>query len=261
MITRIITALIGIPLGLFILYQGGLIFLILATVLSLVGLNELSVILENNNLPVMNKLAMLGTGGLIIGIYVESLLFVLIILALMLFITVIKTMADYPSANLNLLAGTLLAMFYISWLFGFLIIIRNDGNGFSLLLYLLLMIWGTDTGAYFSGMYLGHRKLAPKISPKKSIEGAIGAVLLTALISVFAAPLIGVNFIFSVLIGILLSVSGQFGDLFESMLKRMAGIKDSGTILPGHGGVLDRFDSFFFSVPIYYFILVLADII
>ena len=114
--------------------------------------------------------------------------------------------------------------------------------------------WASDTFAYFVGTYLGKHKLCPLISPGKTIEGAIGGMIG----SVIAIMLLGVLFKLPVyhciIMGILVGIAAPLGDLVESAIKRFAGVKDSGQILPGHGGILDRFDSILFTVPaIYYY--------
>ena len=123
------------------------------------------------------------------------------------------------------------------------------------LMYLFLLVWGADSGAYFVGRKLGKRKLAPEVSPNKSLEGLYGGVI-TAMIIVVAVEILYLDLTYAQhLLFLILSVvtvfSSVLGDLFESMIKRRAGIKDSGRILPGHGGVLDRIDSLLAAAPIF----------
>ena len=124
-------------------------------------------------------------------------------------------------------------------------------NGLPLFFFVLFNIWATDSGAYFIGRALGKRKLWPEISPKKTVEGAIGGIA-SALVLTVIFQLIHPLFSFSeaLLAAIVIAVFGQMGDLVESALKRHYGVKDSGNILPGHGGILDRFDSLIFVLPI-----------
>lgn len=114
------------------------------------------------------------------------------------------------------------------------------------------LIWTNDTGAYLSGIKFGKHKLAPKLSPKKSIEGFAGGIVFTILVAiVLHLFLLDKYSLFDmIVIALIVSIFGTIGDLFESMLKRRASIKDSGTLMPGHGGALDRFDSFIFVIPI-----------
>jgi phosphatidate cytidylyltransferase len=122
------------------------------------------------------------------------------------------------------------------------------------------MIWANDTGAYLSGRFFGKKKLFERISPKKTWEGAIGGGLLalatSLLISKFNDTLASEHWF---AIAFIVVVAGNFGDLIESLYKRSKNIKDSGTILPGHGGILDRFDSLIYSVPFVYSYLILID--
>jgi phosphatidate cytidylyltransferase len=116
-----------------------------------------------------------------------------------------------------------------------------------------LLIWANDTGAYLTGISFGRRRLMERISPKKTWEGFIGGVIIAALAAWLLSGWLGVvNTIHWVIISLIVSVAGTYGDLIESMLKRSTGVKDSGTIMPGHGGFLDRFDSAIISFPLVY---------
>ncbi|MFW6389812.1 MAG: phosphatidate cytidylyltransferase [Halanaerobiales bacterium] len=119
----------------------------------------------------------------------------------------------------------------------------------------LIATWATDTGAYFTGMIFGKKKLARNISPNKTIEGAVGGLLLCTLVISFYTLYLDVFSFYWFIYGIMVSFIAMAGDLFESSIKRSVGIKDTGNIIPGHGGVLDRFDSLLFSAPFtFYFI-------
>ena len=116
-----------------------------------------------------------------------------------------------------------------------------------------ILIWANDTGAYLTGISLGRHKLMVRISPKKTWEGFIGGILIASLVAWFLTDWLGVmDKIHWIIISLIVSVAGTYGDLVESMLKRSTGLKDSGTILPGHGGFLDRFDSTIISFPLVY---------
>ncbi len=123
------------------------------------------------------------------------------------------------------------------------------------LMYVFALVWGADSGAYFVGRLLGKHKLAPNVSPAKSIEGLIGGLLTTVVIVLLVAftqlSLTTESLISFVVLSLLTVAASVQGDLFESMVKRKAGIKDSGTILPGHGGVLDRIDSMMAAAPVF----------
>ncbi|QWT20519.1 phosphatidate cytidylyltransferase [Bacillus sp. NP157] len=129
----------------------------------------------------------------------------------------------------------------------------DRGHGWVLLA--LVIVWAADTGAYFSGRYFGRRKLAPKISPGKTWAGVYGAVLAGGLASVVGGWLLGVDdgakLVGLVILGVLTVAIAVVGDLFESLMKRHAAVKDSGNLFPGHGGLLDRMDSVFAALPIF----------
>ncbi|MFV8833722.1 phosphatidate cytidylyltransferase [Aquisalimonas sp. APHAB1-3] len=151
-------------------------------------------------------------------------------------------------------AGTLLGLllFVPAW-FG-LVFVHGQPGGAWLVFMLLVLTWAADVGAYFAGRALGRRRLAPRISPGKTMEGAAGGLALTlvaawVLASVLPAPLPGGLSL--LLLAVAVFVASVAGDLFESMIKRRCGVKDSGTLLPGHGGVLDRIDSLTATAPVF----------
>jgi phosphatidate cytidylyltransferase len=161
-------------------------------------------------------------------------------------------------------AIAVLATLYVGMLGGSLIRLHDDfTDGAKLVFFLLLVVWLGDSGAYYFGRTFGRHKLSPRISPKKTVEGLIGGIaasVVTALIIHFTFfqkfPLLHV-----IIAAVILSIAGVIGDLAESMWKRSASVKDSGTLLPGHGGFLDRFDSIFYTTPILYayWFLILHD--
>ncbi len=160
----------------------------------------------------------------------------------------------YSKNNNSLLniATTLVVPLYVALPFAFLHYIAFYGGsyGYELLLGFFVLIWANDSGAYLVGSGFGRNKLFPSISPAKSWEGAIGGFIFTLAFSTVSYYLIGiVDLLDWLVIGTLVSVLGTYGDLIESMLKRSVNVKDSGRVLPGHGGVLDRFDGVFFSAP------------
>ncbi|MEZ5011263.1 MAG: phosphatidate cytidylyltransferase [Bacteroidales bacterium] len=131
-------------------------------------------------------------------------------------------------------------------------IIPGDISGFTPgpLMALFILLWSNDTGAYLVGISFGKHRLFERISPKKSWEGFFGGVLLTVVAAWLISPFFGITSTAGwIVIALLVSVAGTFGDLVESMIKRSAGVKDSGSIMPGHGGFLDRFDSVLFAWP------------
>jgi phosphatidate cytidylyltransferase len=153
-------------------------------------------------------------------------------------------------------SATLFPALYIGLPIAALIGIRALGGARALFLLMLTVIV-SDTAQYYSGRAFGRRPLAPVVSPKKTIEGAIGGAVfgtaLFALVGTWWLPVVPVAF--RALLGLTLVALGIAGDLFESMLKRSAGVKDSSTLIPGHGGILDRIDALLFAAPVYYIVL------
>ena len=163
-------------------------------------------------------------------------------------------------------AIAVMATLYVGMLGGSLIRLRNDFAGPArigpkLVFFLVLVVWLGDAGAYYIGKRFGKHLLAPAISPKKTIEGLCGGIA----VSILTAIIIHLTFfqqfplLHAVVAGVILSIAGVIGDLAESMWKRSAAVKDSGTLFPGHGGFLDRFDSVFFTTPILYVYWVLIQ--
>lgn len=155
-------------------------------------------------------------------------------------------------------ACALLAFLYIPFLLMHLVQLRQTPFGIQWLLVMMLIVMTNDSAAFYTGSAFGKHRLYPLVSPKKSIEGAVGGLtgsLCGALLAKFTFfPQL--TFIDAVVTALVVGVVGQAGDLFESLLKRSFGVKDSGTIIPGHGGVLDRLDSILFAAPItYYYVL------
>jgi len=164
---------------------------------------------------------------------------------------------------------TYLGIVYVGWLFSYLIFLRSlpgvvtvslgffplpeMARGIWMVLYMMAVTWTNDTGAMVVGRFLGKTPLAPTLSPGKTREGGFGGLVFGTVMSVAWGSWIGIPLAHCLILGVLLSILAQLGDLFESGLKRSLGIKDFGSLLPGHGGMLDRFDSVFFTAPIAYY--------
>jgi phosphatidate cytidylyltransferase len=153
-------------------------------------------------------------------------------------------------------AAALLPVLYLGLPLGAMVAIRET-RGHQALFLMMLTVFVSDSAQYYSGRAFGRRPLAPAISPKKTIEGAIGGFVFGACVMAIVGAwwLPTVPLIYRALLGVAIVAFGIAGDLFESMLKRSAGVKDSSTLIPGHGGVLDRIDALLFAAPIYYIVL------
>ncbi|CAH0119845.1 hypothetical protein PAE9249_02353 [Paenibacillus sp. CECT 9249] len=227
----------------------------LMILLSLVGYYEF---IRMNGLKPWNITSLLGFLGVLYFVFpwskfplsdINPSMFIWLMLFLFLTATVItKNKIDIDKA-----ANMLLGVLYIGIGFQYMIETRSapDGNGLFWSLLLFAAIWSSDAGAYFTGRRFGKTKLWPDISPNKTVEGAIGGIVVAAAVSalfvLFAPELLPIGR--AIWIGLAASVIGQIGDLIQSAYKRVRGVKDTGSILPGHGGILDRVDSWLIVFP------------
>ena len=190
------------------------------------------------------------------------------------FIALIMTMmvlsiCMYPKRKFADAAVSTFAVIYIPVLFSFIYILRQVPGGQFYVWYIVAAAWGSETLAYFTGMIFGKHKLSPRLSPKKTIEGAVGGVIGSAVLCTVFGLIIagtvevesGVMLKLSMLIGFLGSLASIGGDLFASSIKRTMRIKDYSNLIPGHGGILDRFDSMLFVAPVVVIIMNLFQII
>lgn len=257
---RVISALLFLPL-LYVLvrYLSPTVFFIVVLVAVLLGQLEF----YRLYFPVGRRgLILFGLlcGGLVVAHFHAQGLFsdreVLTALVLAILVYPLATHQDVKT-TLNDAGVASLGVFYVGWLLGHLILLRGLEQGQYLVFFLFLVTWACDTAAYYIGKGFGRRRLAPSLSPNKTIEGALGGLVGSILAAVLAQqwflPFLSV--FDSVFLGVLLGVVGQVGDLTESMFKRSAGVKDSGYFLPGHGGILDKMDSLIFTTPSFYYYL------
>ncbi|GLC87367.1 phosphatidate cytidylyltransferase [Lysinibacillus piscis] len=190
-----------------------------------------------------NKVAeSIGYSSIIVIIYGLMML-------LLIYIVVVKNKITFDEIGFILLGA-----FYVG--LGFHYLIETRSNGLEFVVYCLLIVWTTDSGAYFVGRKFGKHKLWPEISPKKTIEGFVGGIVIAVLFAIAMQAIypFASSYALLIIITIFASIIGQMGDLVESAIKRHFDVKDSGTILPGHGGILDRFDSLLFVVPLLHFL-------
>jgi phosphatidate cytidylyltransferase len=265
---RVLSALVGAGLLLLVLWAG--IPLILPTlffVLWLGGL-ELKEMLARRGIGLNQPLLFLG-GGLLFLFSLPQLYWHFPQVpwrevALGLFLMGSFSYELLRGADLTRFAFTLLAFLYLPWSLGYVLLLRetpDPGLGLWTLSLPLVASFATDIGAYFAGRFFGRHKLAPEISPGKTLEGSMGGILFSFLALLAYTAWVREVFPFGLLelwlFSLLLSLAAQLGDLAESMLKRYCGVKDSGRFLPGHGGLLDRLDSLLFTFPLTYFLVVL----
>lgn len=258
---RIITAVAAAAIFLPIVIIGGLPFVIMVYLLASIGLYE-ALKMQNIRLvsiPGLISLVLLWI-FLIPSEHISILNQVnytkieLALLAVLLFLT--YTVVTKNRFSFDEVAFSVLATLYVGIGFYYFIETRGAENGLTFVVYALFIIWATDSGAYFIGRSMGKKKLWPEISPNKTVEGFFGGIICALIVAVLFSLFtnIGISVLVLVLATAVLSVFGQVGDLVESALKRHYNVKDSGDILPGHGGILDRFDSLLFVLPLIHFI-------
>lgn len=262
--TRLIAALLGIPIIILLTLLGKFWFLLFASAIGLISFTEFSKMAKHKRSHTNFIVGFISVLLIIINTYKQFILIEYLITIIVLVLLVSELFRNRESAISNL-GSSLLAIFYVGFFTSYLIKIRElysqsnfiyDQGGY-LILAVFVSIWFCDSAAYFIGSAYGKNRLMPRVSPKKSWEGAIAGFVFSV------AAMLGAREFFleflsseqAIIIGIIVGVFGQMGDLIESLLKRDANVKDSSSIIPGHGGILDRFDSLIFSAPIIYLYL------
>lgn len=258
---RIITAVAAAAIFLPIVIIGGLPFVIMVYLLASIGLYE-ALKMQNIRLAsipglislVLLWIFLIPSEHISILNQVNYTKIELALLAVLLFLT--YTVVTKNRFSFDEVAFSVLATLYVGIGFYYFIETRGAENGLTFVVYALFIIWATDSGAYFIGRSMGKKKLWPEISPNKTVEGFFGGIICALIVAVLFSLFtnIGISVLVLVLATAVLSVFGQVGDLVESALKRHYNVKDSGDILPGHGGILDRFDSLLFVLPLIHFI-------
>ncbi|MCD7855869.1 MAG: phosphatidate cytidylyltransferase [Clostridiales bacterium] len=256
MIIRILTAVIGLPFLVGLVWFGGVPLVLAAGVLSLIGMYEFykaacGKIKEVHFIGFALELLFLI---FLLKYNCGSEVFTAIFMSLPVFVAALMAYLTirHNKCSINDITSALFGFLYVGCLLGLIPVIRQMNGGFYLIWYVFIFAFASDTGAYFVGVKFGKHRLAPVLSPKKSIEGAVGGLITSGIVSAVYYFAYSDSFTLShgVLVfafGVLGSVFAQMGDLAASAVKREAGIKDYGNVFPGHGGVLDRFDSVLFT--------------
>ncbi len=257
---RIISAVIAAALFIPIVMLGGLPFTILVYAMAAVGLYEilrmkgLSIFSVHGFITLFALFAFLLPSKWSIPLmetigYTKIELALIAVLFLLTYTVVVKNRYSFEDAAFSILGALYIGI-------GFFYFIETRAAGTEFVIFALLIVWTTDSGAYFTGKKFGKKKLWPEISPNKTIEGFIGGIataIIFASVYQWLSPISSSYFIL-IIVTIIASIFGQVGDLVESALKRQYKVKDSGNILPGHGGILDRFDSLLFVLPLLHFL-------
>lgn len=263
---RILTAIIGIFIAIYVVNYGSWVFATAVSVLALLAWREYCIMLKNKGIFCLYWPGAIGVLLIQLCMWLGNSYEIMMIIFLFLLAVLIKVVVRYQKFSINDAAFSILGYIYIGLSFSYLIAIRfsdfsiaNNAeyeimiSGMYLLWMIFLGTWASDTFAYFIGSRFGKNKLCPALSPGKTREGAIGGVVGSIITVVSFGQMLGLNVLYGFIIGLIIGIVAPLGDLTESALKRFAGVKDSGNLLPGHGGVLDRFDSIMFSVPVVYY--------
>ncbi len=259
---RVITVLVLGLIGLPALILGGIFFWILFAVFLGIASWEFVNLMRGANLQPAMPISVGGVLALLVTrIYYpqhESVVLVLLVLFAMAYHSIAFERGRNQAASD--FAITVTALVYFGWVGAYLIKLRNLPDGLWWFVLVLPIIWFTDSGAYFVGKNLGKHKLSPRLSPNKTWEGYWGGVFFGVLAGILFAWLwrenISITLLNGAIFGLVLSMLTTLGDLGESMIKRQSGIKDSSHILPGHGGIFDRIDSWIWAAPLGYYLII-----
>lgn len=254
--TRLISGILLVIAALLTIISGNYVLFVTLLCVSLLGMQELykAMGVHKDQTEFLELAGYLGAilyyVSLLLGFERYGTMAILIALILIMFVYVFS----YPKYNASQVMATFFGVVYVAVMLSFILLTRNLPDGKFIVWLIFLCSWGCDTCAYCVGMLIGKHKMAPVLSPKKSIEGAVGGVVGAALLGViYAVATHGAMLEYAVICGVGALIS-MVGDLAASAIKRNQGIKDYGKLIPGHGGILDRFDSVIFTAPVIYYL-------
>jgi phosphatidate cytidylyltransferase len=266
LLPRFLTALVGLPLLMGAIYFGSLPFFFLILGITFLALREFYFLAEENGYPVSQWL---GTGFgllLVVSVFLNGTTFgevtqnqlTAAVLSIVVIVLAVRSLSKGPSETLlSEWAVTFYGIIFVAWSLSHLLLIRDlRPEGQSATFMLFVMIWAEDIVAYLVGTRWGKRPIASAISPKKTWEGTIGGLIASVVVAVaFQLTVLNqrLHLPEAIFLGLVVGILGFASDLSESLIKRTAGVKDSSVLLPGHGGILDRFDSFLLTAPFYYY--------
>ena len=260
--TRLLSGIVLVILALGIIISGGYVTLFSLLAISLIGMFELYRVfkLEETPMAILSyAMAALYYCNLTWGWIADPFIMVMGLLIALMFVYVFS----YPKYEAKDVMAIFFGLFYVAVMLSYVYQIRTLTNGVYLAFLIFICSWGCDTCAYCVGVLFGKHKMAPVLSPKKSIEGAVGGVVGTALLTVlytyvFRAQMgLGLrSIVVLAIISMIAALISMVGDLTASAIKRNYDIKDYGTLIPGHGGIMDRFDSMMITAPIIYYLAV-----
>ena len=274
---RILTAVLLIPLVLAVIWYGTIPFFLFVLGVSLLCLWEFCLIAEEGGYPNQIIMSLLGGVSVLLALYLDGVSFLgpvhhapspVFILLLWIFLLFVRELFSRDKGHSFLrIITSVSGVILCSLMFGHLLLLRDlrlvAGEGFryvgrEIVFFLFLTVWAVDIGAWLVGRWVGRFRLAPRLSPKKTWEGSIGGVFFGCVMALFLREaFMGNQFgpLEVLIYGFFLGVICQISDLAESLMKRSFHVKNSSELLPGHGGILDRFDSFIFAAPFFYYVL------
>lgn len=254
--TRLMSGILLVLAALLTIISGGYVLFVTLLCISLLGMQELykAMGVHGGQFGFLEFAGYLGAvlyyGAVLLGVERYGMMAVLLALVLIMFVYVFT----YPKYNANQIMAAFFGVVYVAVMLSFIYLTRSLPNGQFLVWLIFLCSWGCDTCAYCVGMLIGKHKMAPVLSPKKSVEGAVGGVAGAALLGVIYAAATHGQMLEYALICAAGALISMVGDLAASAIKRNQGIKDYGRLIPGHGGILDRFDSVIFTAPVIYYL-------
>jgi len=253
---RLLTAAVGIPVAVVTVWAGGWVMALAAGVVAAVGAWEFYNLSHRAGYTPSWGVGALGAGALPLAAQAGP-QWALAVLAVAVLASLVVELDLRQGRVLAGAAGTAVGTVYVGLFGAHWVLLREMPEGMALTFLVLTSTWCADSAAYFVGRWWGRRKLAPAVSPNKTVEGAVGGVVGGVVGAAAAGAWFGLPPAWVVAGGLVCSLAGQLGDLWESALKREAHAKDSGSVLPGHGGVLDRFDGLLFSGVVAYYLFAL----
>ncbi|MCA6085244.1 phosphatidate cytidylyltransferase [Candidatus Endomicrobiellum agilis] len=260
LLTRMLTAIIGMPLILMCVYCGNVPFYIMMLIISFLCVHEYLIISKKYNPH--NVVSLVMAAAFFVFLYffkdipVNKVAVAAVTIMLVLF--GIEVFGKNPVLCIGRIASSFLGAFFIPLTLMHIVYIRNLTNGMKLTFFIFIVVWTLDTMAYAFGKVFGKHKLAKNVSPKKTLEGTAAGIVFGILAAVACRYIFMCDILTlqnAAILGLVVAVVGQFSDLAESLIKRDGSVKDSGKIIPGHGGVFDRFDSYMFAAPAMYYAL------
>ncbi len=273
MLTRLLAGFVLAPLVLVaVFWPGGLPFAVVVGVFSVVGAMEFYKGVRKIGMRPVEWAGLLAVVMFVVSMrtYERTTIGAIFpaVLTLCLILSFLHELFRTRRAPLLNVGVTVFGAIYVGWLISHLVVLRGmtgdvtvagftTTKGACLVTYALLCTWACDTGAYFIGKFYGRKKLAPMLSPNKTVEGSVAGIVSSVLVSVIIATIIRLPQAHALALGAIFGILSQLGDLSESAIKRELSIKDFGNIIPGHGGVLDRVDSLLFTGPVVYYYAVL----